>query len=288
MLIDWFTVAAQLLNFLVLGWLLKRFLYRPIRSAIEVRALRVSTELADATAKRSAADAERDDLQSQKALFDAQRSELFELARGEASAERARLFEQVQEEADASRTTEQRALAAERVRLGNDVSRLVQREAFGIARKALADLTTLRLEVCIAEVFSNRLCELEASAKAALSAALDASSGPVVVRSTFELPAEQKASIERAFRQALATDTALRFEVARDALAGIELSISGLKVSWSIADYLSAMEQAVGALVSEPALQSARAGRRGTTREPNAEQARAEPTTTNGVHAEAE
>ena len=37
MLIDWFTVGAQALNFLILIWLLKRFLYRPVLAAIEAR-----------------------------------------------------------------------------------------------------------------------------------------------------------------------------------------------------------------------------------------------------------
>jgi F-type H+-transporting ATPase subunit b len=37
MLIDWFTVGAQVLNFLILVWLLKRFLYGPILDAIDAR-----------------------------------------------------------------------------------------------------------------------------------------------------------------------------------------------------------------------------------------------------------
>ena len=37
MLIDWFTVGAQALNFLILVWLLRRFLYKPILNAIDAR-----------------------------------------------------------------------------------------------------------------------------------------------------------------------------------------------------------------------------------------------------------
>ena len=37
MLIDWFTVVAQAANFLVLVWLLKRFLYKPILGAMDAR-----------------------------------------------------------------------------------------------------------------------------------------------------------------------------------------------------------------------------------------------------------
>ena len=55
MLIDWFTVGAQVLNFLVLVWLMKRFLYKPILDAIDAREKGIATELADADAKKAEA-----------------------------------------------------------------------------------------------------------------------------------------------------------------------------------------------------------------------------------------
>jgi dTDP-4-amino-4,6-dideoxygalactose transaminase len=47
MLIDWFTIAAQVLNFLILVWLMKRFLYKPIILAIEAREKKIAEELAE-------------------------------------------------------------------------------------------------------------------------------------------------------------------------------------------------------------------------------------------------
>jgi F-type H+-transporting ATPase subunit b len=55
MLIDWFTVGAQAINFIILVWLLKRFLYKPILDAVDAREKRVATELADADAKKAEA-----------------------------------------------------------------------------------------------------------------------------------------------------------------------------------------------------------------------------------------
>jgi F-type H+-transporting ATPase subunit b len=52
MLIDWFTVGAQVVNFLILVWLLKRFLYKPILHAIDERERRIAKELADADTKK--------------------------------------------------------------------------------------------------------------------------------------------------------------------------------------------------------------------------------------------
>ena len=62
MLIDWFTVGAQALNFIILVWLLKRFLYKPILNAVDAREQRIAAELADADAKRAEAKKERDEL----------------------------------------------------------------------------------------------------------------------------------------------------------------------------------------------------------------------------------
>ena len=76
MLIDWFTVGAQALNFLILVWLMKRFLYKPILDAIDAREQRIAAELADADAKRDAAQRERDKFQHKNEEFDQQRRTL--------------------------------------------------------------------------------------------------------------------------------------------------------------------------------------------------------------------
>ena len=61
MLIDWFTVAAQAVNFLILVWLLKRFLYKPVLAAIDEREKRIETQLQDAEKKKTEALQEQTD-----------------------------------------------------------------------------------------------------------------------------------------------------------------------------------------------------------------------------------
>lgn len=53
MSIDWVTVAAQLANFLLLVWLLRRFLYRPILDGIDAREAEIARRLAAAEQARS-------------------------------------------------------------------------------------------------------------------------------------------------------------------------------------------------------------------------------------------
>src|ERR1035437_775893 len=84
MLIDWFTVGAQAINFIILVWLLKRFLYKPILDAVDAREKRVATELADADAKKAEAKKERDEFQHKNEKFDQQRAALLSKATEEA------------------------------------------------------------------------------------------------------------------------------------------------------------------------------------------------------------
>ncbi len=101
MLVDWFTVVAQALNFLILVWLMKRFLYKPILNAIDEREKRIATELADADAKKAEAQKERDEFQHKNEEFDQQRATLLSQATDEAKAERQRLLDEARKAADA-------------------------------------------------------------------------------------------------------------------------------------------------------------------------------------------
>src|ERR1700723_2023303 len=101
MLIDWFTVGAQALNFLILVWLLKYFLYKPILNAIAASEKLIAKELADAAAKKNEFQKERDEFQKKNAEFDQQRAALFTKASDEAKAERGRLLDEVRKAADA-------------------------------------------------------------------------------------------------------------------------------------------------------------------------------------------
>src|SRR5271170_2717853 len=103
MLINWFTVGAQILNFLILVWLLKHFLYKPILGAIDAREKRIAAELADADAKKAEAQKERDDFQAKNKAFDEQRAALLAKAEGDAKAERERLLGDARKEGDALR-----------------------------------------------------------------------------------------------------------------------------------------------------------------------------------------
>ncbi len=101
MLINWFTVFAQAINFLILVWLLKRFLYKPILHAIDEREKRVATQLAQAEAKVAEAQSKRDDFEHKNEAFDKERAALLKKATDDASSLRQGLLGEAMKDADA-------------------------------------------------------------------------------------------------------------------------------------------------------------------------------------------
>jgi len=251
MLIDWFTVSAQVVNFLILVWLLKRLLYKPILHAIDDRERRIAKELADADTRKTEAEKEREKFQKKNDEFDEQREELLSKAKGQARAESQRLLEESRLAADALRAKQEDALKREQQSLNDEITRRTREEVFAIARKTLTDLAGTNLEERMSEVFTRRLRELNDEAKDGLAKALKTSSDPVLVRSAFELPAEQRAAIQRALNETFSAEMQVRFETAPGVISGIELTTNGQKVAWSIAEYLASLEKGVRELLKE-------------------------------------
>ena len=249
MLIDWFTVGAQIVNFLILVWLLKHFLYKPILDAIDAREKNIAAELADADTKRSEAEKERADFENKNKTFDRQRSALLGKATDEAKTEHERLVDQAKKDADSSRASQMDALRNDQIRLGSEITLLAEKEVFAIARKTLTDLATVSLEERVGEVFTRRLRELDPKAKELLGVALKNSSQPALVRSAFELPADQRAAIQNALNETFTAVVRIKFEESQDAVCGIELTANGQKVAWSISNYLTELSKKLNDLV---------------------------------------
>lgn len=252
MLIDWFTVGAQLLNFLILVWLLKRFLYRPILDAIDAREKRIAAELADADAKKAEARQERDEFQHKNEAFEQQRAALLSSATDEAKAERQRLLDEARQAVDALSARRQETLRNEAHHLNHAISLQVRQEVFAIARKALTDLATTGLEERMGEVFMRRLQALDGQAKEGFAKALKMSSEPALVRSAFDLPAEQREAIQNTLNEIFSAEIHIQFKTSPELVSGIELSTDGQKVAWSIADYLASLEKSVSELLMKP------------------------------------
>jgi F-type H+-transporting ATPase subunit b len=238
MLIDWFTVAAQAINFLILVWLMKRYLYRPILHAIDEREKKIAAELADADAKRAEAKQERDEFEHKNEVLDQQRVALLSKATDEAAAERTRLLNEATRAADELAAKRRDALEAEQKDLSDEITRRTHQEVFALTRKTLGDLASVDLEKRMCDVFTDRLRSLNGEVKKELSAATENGNQSTRVRSAFDLPTEQRSQIQTALNETMSADVPIQFDADPDLISGIELTVNGKKMSWSVKGYL--------------------------------------------------
>ncbi len=251
MLVDWFTFAAQTLNFLILVWLLKRLLYQPILDAIDARENRIAGQIADADASKREAQTQRAEFLAKNEQFDQQRTELLNQAHQEAATERSRLMEEARHDAEALRTQRREELSLELHDLRQDITKRSQSEIFAIARKVLAELAGITLETRICEVFLDRLRALDGATREQLGKALGDSFAIVQVRSAFDLLPQQRERIQQALGEILAADVQAHFSTKPDLFSGIELVVNSHKLAWGLADYLIALQNSIDELPLE-------------------------------------
>lgn len=270
MLIDWFTVGAQTLNFLVLVWLMKRFLYQPVLKAIDAREQHMAQTLANAAQQQASAQQEREAFQQRNANFDQQRASQLAALQADMAAERSRLLAGTRQAAEALRTQQHRALASELQHLHQHMAQRTQQEAFALANQTLSDLADTTLQAQMVAVLARRLSEMDPPARLALTQALGAASpattaatdpahaatpSPVQVRSAFELSPAEQDQLRQALGQVLgtATEAPMVFSTAPEVLGGLELTANGWKLAWHLADHIAAMAQRVEALATQTA-----------------------------------
>ncbi|HEY8370795.1 MAG TPA: F0F1 ATP synthase subunit B, partial [Thermodesulfobacteriota bacterium] len=198
MRVDWVTVVAQIVNFLVLVWLLARFLYRPIMRAMARREAEVAARLEEADAKARAAEAAARRHEEALEALEAARTRLMDEAKAAAERLGRQLEADVRREVEETRARWLAQLEEERAAFLQELRRQAARHFLEVARRALAHLADADLEEQVAQVFAERLRRLPPETAGALAAEARAAGGPVRVRSAFPLPASARRTITAA------------------------------------------------------------------------------------------
>ena len=114
MQIDWWTLALQTVNVLVLIWILSRFLFRPIARIIEARQAEIAASTERAEAERQAAASERAKIEQERAALASERVRLADEARADGQKELETLKAQASQEIDNERAALRAGITRER------------------------------------------------------------------------------------------------------------------------------------------------------------------------------
>jgi F-type H+-transporting ATPase subunit b len=140
MQIDWWTLALQAANVLILVWILSRFLFRPVAAMIEERRAAAAKLLDEAQAARDAAVAERQKARQEEADLATRRGDAMKKAAEDAEAEKEAILAAARGEADRLRAAAEAGIARLREDAVEAQAERASRLAVDIAAKLLIRL----------------------------------------------------------------------------------------------------------------------------------------------------
>jgi F-type H+-transporting ATPase subunit b len=250
MQIDGFTVAAQIVNFLILVWLLKRFLYGPITQMIAARQQKIAAALEDARLQTQQAEAERQAYQARQAELDAQRETWLAQARREVAEQRDAWLASARREVETQRADLLAAWRRERTENQRALQREAARRLTEAVRRALRDLAGVDLEQRMLEPLLARLRALEADERATL---VRAAQGGCVVGTAFPLDAARQNQWRNALSECLGNEISFTFRHDPGTSYGVTLEMPGHRLAWTLDSYLDGFSQQLDAALNRPA-----------------------------------
>jgi F-type H+-transporting ATPase subunit b len=237
-LFDWFTVFAQIVNFLILIFLLRRFLYRPIINAMQDREKLVRERLEAAEQKRLDAEEERQRYQAKNQELREHFERKLQQAEEEVQTWRKQALQSARQEVDTILQEWRTSIRQEKDSFNTELRHFAVQQAYAVAGQAIRDLADSSLEERMVSVFVSQLNIGEVD----LSRLKNSADG-ITLWSAFELPSNLREVILKELQAHLGKDLSLRFETDPDLTAGIELAArDGYQVAWNLRRYLDALE----------------------------------------------
>ena len=265
MLIDWFTVAAQIVNFLILVALLKYFLYDRIIKAMDERQQHIAARLDEAERLRQEADAEAAVHRQKQHELEAKRAELLAQAKADADSQRQELLAKARQEVESLQDRWQQAIRDEKDAFLRDLRQRTSQQMLAMARHALRDLADAELEQQMLAAFLDKLQTLDAEAWEAMAMTQQDAKQPLVIHSAFAVPQAARQRLQHLLQERLGEAVTVRFETAPEVMCGIELQTDGQKIAWSLEHYLETLEESLAAVFDEETHEATEVNKAGNT-----------------------
>ncbi len=244
MLIDWFTIIAQLANFLILVFLLHRFLYRPIIKTISARQEEIDRHWQEAREKQEVAEAQAVLYEEKQRQLQQKRQEIMIQAQKEGEEEYHNLVKQARQQVKEKQTAWKEAIAQQQEQFFENLQQKLTQQVYEITRRAFQELADFSLEQQVILTFIRRLENLDQQERRSLAQSLQKSDQGLVIHTSFEVPPESRQKILNSlYHQQIYQGNKVEFATVPELICGIELQASDYKIAWNLKSYLLSIEK---------------------------------------------
>ncbi len=243
MLVDWFTVIAQIINFLILVALLKHLLYGRILKAMDAREEKIRLRLEEAEQKKRAAEYESISFQKKHKALEEKREEMLSHAKKEAESRRKELIQQARDEVDSLHERWREAIQRDKESFLRDLRQHASKQVYAVARRALKDVADADLEERTIDVFLDQIAKMEEKDKKQMAEAIKEAGDGVTVLSALEILPTIRQKIINTLQHHILDGMNVEYATSPELILGIELTTRGRKMAWSLDDYLKTLEE---------------------------------------------
>ncbi len=244
MTFDWWTFALQAVNFVILVWLLKRFLFKPVAAIVARRKEEIAHALAAAQAAKQSADQARQDFEARQAQIEAARRALIEEERARLAEEGNKVLEAARAESEQLKQTVLKRLDEERAVVANEVFEQAAGLATALAARLLGEVAAPALEGSFLKRVIEHLDRLPDSERAALCGADTAA--PLQVATAHALSAGEQLEWRSVLAARLGNSPNIIFSADPDLIAGAELRFPNATLRFNWRESIAAARREMG------------------------------------------
>ena len=241
--LSWSTFVLEIINFLVLVWILKRFLYKPVLEVIAKRRATIEETRAEAEALHADAEKLQQQYQSRLADWDKERQKARDDLNQQLETERARkmadMQTNLQQEKEKARIAEQRRQVDALHK--TEATALMQAAKF--ATRLLEKSAGPETEGRLVDLVIDELSQLPPDRVEAIRNSFERSPEDIEVVSAFPLSDDHRARLEQAMIKLSGTKIPLRFEQKEELLAGVRITAGAWVLSANLRDELKGLTE---------------------------------------------
>lgn len=241
---DWTTFALEIINFVVLVWILQRFLYKPVTNAIAERKAGIEKTMADANAVQSAAQSLKQQYEDRMADWKREQTRTRAQLVEEIDAERVRMMTALnvalEQERENARGLEQRHA----LELRHKLEEAAFAEGGQFVARLLSRVAGPELEEKIREMLLEDLPRLADKDLQHLREACQKGGAKIKITSVYPLEDKQRSHLVQALSGLAGLPVACEFEHDPDLLAGLRISIGPWMLRSNLQDELKFFAEA--------------------------------------------
>ena len=235
---NWSTFVLEMINFLVLVWILKHFFYRPVLGVIERRQKSIDQTVEEANRRQSEAEALLEKYERRLQDWEQEKQKNYDRLREEINNERSRRLQELEVFLEQKK---QQSLIADQKQLQAKLGRLEKKaleHAAGFARKLLEFAAGAEMQDRLLDLIINDLKHLSSRRIEQLKAGMDGAGHKIMVYSAFPLSVPQQQLLQETLSSILVAGPAFQFEQDEALLCGLRISLGSWVLGLNLQDEL--------------------------------------------------